>query len=568
MKKPLLILFLFAITINSFSQDYNPNRYQTSIFPTITGTDDVLYGSASVWTIPYGNQDLFLNVYEPDLDNNQKRPLIIFAHAGGFINGSKDVDNMVAICDSFAKKGFVTATIDYRKGFNPLSGGSSERAVYRGIQDGKTSIRYFKTNASMYNIDTNYVFFGGMSAGGFIATHVAALDKESERPNSTYGSFGVNDLGCIDCGSHPNVSSTVRGVLDYWGAVQDTSIIDGNVPPMLLMHGENDPTVPFVYGNPFGVPTLPETYGSQPIKERLDIIGGTYEYVTSTGPLHMLDGSDNGTWNPAPNSFWSDTLLPRSTSFIYNLIKPNTEFVSPPNVEFCLTNSSSIQLEVSKDHDNSHFIWDYDFLNISAEGNTNSNTIDLEFSSPGNYAIKVVEFNEILCSGDTLEFNINVLSSPYASFDYLATQNEVMFINTSTDGNIFHWDFGDGNTSTELSPNHTYSDNGDYIVTLTTTSANGCSKVSTETITIDFLGINEATTNLTIISPFNETLTINSSDQIGQIEIYSLDGKLIHAETVFENSTKINASNWQSSIYILIHVNQEGISQRSKIVKL
>jgi acetyl esterase/lipase len=567
MKKPLLILLLLISALNSYSQDYNPNRYQSSIYPTITGTDDVLYGSASVWTIPYGNQDLFLNVYVPDLDNNQKRPLIIFAHAGGFINGSKDVDNMVAICDSFAKKGFVTATIDYRKGFNPLSGGSSERAVYRGIQDGKTSIRYFKTNASTYNIDTNYVFFGGMSAGGFIATHVAALDKESERPNSTYGSFGVNDLGCVDCGSHTTVSSSVRGVLDFWGAVQDTSIIEGNVPPMLLMHGENDPTVPFVYGNPFGVPTLPETYGSQPIKERLDIIGGTYEYVTSTGPLHMLDGSDNGTWDPSPNSFWSDTLLPRSTSFIYNLIKPNTSYISPQNVEFCSANSS-IVLKVSKDHANSHFIWDYDFSNITAVGNTNSSNIELEFSSPGNYTIKVVEFNEILCSGDTLEFNINVLGSPYASFDHLTTQNEVIFSNTSTDGNIFNWNFGDGNTSTEQNPIHTYSENGEYTVTLTTTSTNGCSKESTQNITIDFLGINELVQNLTIISPFNETLMLNSSDNIGQIEIYSLDGKLIYTDNIVDKSISIDASNWHSGIYILMQVNQGVINQRSKIVKL
>lgn len=268
-KLNLLIISMVMVTLG-FAQNYDPDRYLYPIFPTTLVTNNIQYGTAPQWIWPYWDEDLFLNVTVPNGDANPKRPLLIFAHAGGFINGSKDVDNMVAICDSFSKMGFVTATIDYRKGFDPLDGESAERAVYRGIQDGKTAIRYFKTNASLYDIDTNYVFFGGMSAGGFIALHVGFMDKESERPTSTYGGGTVNDLGCLDCGSNTGVSSTVRGVLDYWGAIQDTTIIEANSAPTLIIHGENDPTVPFVFGAPFGVTTIPDVYGAQPVKERCD----------------------------------------------------------------------------------------------------------------------------------------------------------------------------------------------------------------------------------------------------------------------------------------------------------
>ena len=144
MKNILVALILTFVSSSAFSQDYNPNRYQESIFSSTLSILDVKYGEAPQWVWPYWDVDLNLDVYMPSGDSNPNRPLIIFAHAGGFINGSKDVDDMVAICDSFARKGFVTASIYYRKGFDPLDGESAERAVYRGVQDGKAAIRYLK----------------------------------------------------------------------------------------------------------------------------------------------------------------------------------------------------------------------------------------------------------------------------------------------------------------------------------------------------------------------------------------------------------------------------------------
>lgn len=551
----------------SFGQTYDANRFVTSMFPSILVLNDVVYGEAPVWTIPYNDQDLTLNVSVPNADDNPNRPLIIFAHAGGFINGSKDVDDMVAICDSFARKGFVTATIDYRKGFNPLSGGSSERAVYRGIQDGKTAIRYFKTFASLYDVDTNFVFFGGMSAGGFIATHVGVMDKESERPASTYSSLGVNDLGCLDCGSHTGVSSTVRGVLDYWGAVQDTSIIEGNVPPMLLMHGENDPTVPFIYDHPFGVATLPEVYGAQPIKERLDNIGGSYEFVTSTGLLHMLDGSNNGTWNPSPNSFWGDTLLPETTDFIYNLIKPNTTIVSQQSITLCEGDTTFFEVSPGVTSA-SHYVWEFDNLIANEIVNTNSKTLELAFTTAGNYLVKVVEFNEILCAGDTLEFQIEVYPSPFANFTFLANVADVMFTNTSANGSTYAWDFGDGMTSTDEHPNHTYAVNGEYTVSLVVTSVNGCvSTESSQLVQIESLGLEMAEVNFNALNPFVNELIISSNSILNNVAVYSLDGRLMYSTPLF-NGEAIQTSDWNNGLYILQMTDENGVNHQMKVVKL
>ena len=50
--------------------------------------------------------------------------------------------------------GYVVASIDYRLGWNPLAATQSERtnqlinAAYRGVQDARTAVRYFRMNAA------------------------------------------------------------------------------------------------------------------------------------------------------------------------------------------------------------------------------------------------------------------------------------------------------------------------------------------------------------------------------------------------------------------------------------
>lgn len=53
----------------------------------------------------------------------------------------------------------------------------------------------------------------------------------------------------------------------------------------------------------------------------------------------------------------------------------------------------------------------------------------------------------------------------------------VQFENKSEKSETYFWDFGDGNTSTEISPKHTYSSSGNYLIVL---KANKGKKTSTE----------------------------------------------------------------------------------------
>ncbi|MFY0672047.1 MAG: PKD domain-containing protein [Bacteroidia bacterium] len=57
-------------------------------------------------------------------------------------------------------------------------------------------------------------------------------------------------------------------------------------------------------------------------------------------------------------------------------------------------------------------------------------------------------------------------AKPSAGFSFQKDGNEVTFTNSSTNSTEYSWDFGDGATSTEENPVHTYAGEGTYTVTL------------------------------------------------------------------------------------------------------
>lgn len=78
---------------------------------------------------------------------------------------------------------------------------------------------------------------------------------------------------------------------------------------------------------------------------------------------------------------------------------------------------------------------------------------------------------------------------PIAQFEAPQTayqaQSEITFSNKSEKAESYLWDFGDGNTSTEKEPKHTYEKKGTYTVTLTAKSAKEKESVTTKIIKVE-----------------------------------------------------------------------------------
>jgi PKD repeat protein len=87
--------------------------------------------------------------------------------------------------------------------------------------------------------------------------------------------------------------------------------------------------------------------------------------------------------------------------------------------------------------------------------------------------------SKIITSPSAVVSNFTV-SYPQRAADYNAD-----FMNKSSGAYSFDWDFGDGEHSAEISPEHIYSAPGTYTVTLTSTNIYGCSSSSSYTITVN-----------------------------------------------------------------------------------
>ncbi len=210
-------------------------RYQKVLFDSVNITSDIQYGQNV--NLDGNTVDLKLDVYEPAGDTLTERPLIIFAHGGSFISGSKNNSDMETICTRMTKRGFVTASINYRltNGFNLLDSSAIIKEAIMAAQDGKAAVRYFRKDAAMngnqYSIDTEQIFIGGNSAGAILALQLAYGDKrDTTHINDDIMSY-LQDVGGFEGSSgNPGYSSEVGAVVNMSGALKDADYVDSEKP--------------------------------------------------------------------------------------------------------------------------------------------------------------------------------------------------------------------------------------------------------------------------------------------------------------------------------------------------
>lgn len=268
-------------------------RYHDFIFPVVDVTSNVTYGSNT--TFSGSQQSLELDIYQPQGDTASLRPLIIWAHPGSFVSGSKTNAEMVQICTDFAKLGYVTSSIEYRLFMTdlPFPGPDSNdagAAVMRAVQDGRAAVRFFRKNVAengnTYKIDTNNIYFAGISAGGFVALHLGYMDEENEFPSyidttgitvgNKTGQKGLQG-GIEGMSGNQGYSSKVKAIINLSGAISDTAWINQGDIPLFSSHGTGDGTVP--YGTSLIYLQPPSTYpiqvvdGSSSVAERADEMG-------------------------------------------------------------------------------------------------------------------------------------------------------------------------------------------------------------------------------------------------------------------------------------------------------
>lgn len=288
MRKLFIILFI-AFSTTVFSQiDTSGGRYwDESLFPNVTVTSNVTYGSNTKYNGQV--QTLLMDIYEPQGDTVSLRPLIVFAHGGSFIGGSKTDGDLTTLCTRFAKMGYVTASIEYRYGMFPIDSVNAIKAVLRATQDMKAAVRWFRqdaTGANTYKVHPGYLFTGGSSAGAFMALHQAYMDKVSEFP---LGAAVLNSMGGFEGTSgNPGYNHMPLAVINLCGALGDSLYLEPGDIPLVSMHGDLDGIVPFGSAMiSIVIFDIMEVDGSSSIKVRADNLGIQNPFFPWYGADHV-----------------------------------------------------------------------------------------------------------------------------------------------------------------------------------------------------------------------------------------------------------------------------------------
>ena len=317
MKKLYTLLFLSISTTFTFAQC--DDRYQGEIFNSVTVTE-----------VNYSDnlQDSYhkMDIYTPNGDTEISRPIILYMHGGSFYGGTKVMTDCVDFCTSMAKKGYVTASLNYRLANNIVSFLSSQEEQYntvlKAVADAKSAIRYFRkdfANGDTYRVDPNTIFVGGYSAGGVIALHLAYIDNISDLPTSPVNVQNlVSNIGGDlegDAGNY-GYSSEVQGVISFAGGINDVSWIDANDEPLVSVQGTDDVTVNYNCGPGTNNPLVLELCGSGQMHPRADNVGILNDHLNFSGTDHAWAASGNS------NSKFIDALA-FTTDFLYPLLPCN-----------------------------------------------------------------------------------------------------------------------------------------------------------------------------------------------------------------------------------------------------
>lgn len=204
-----------------------------------------------------GGRELKLDLFLPT-DTDGPRPAVVFVHGGGWRNGGPGQFHGQSM--HLAGAGYVCASIEYR-----LSG---EAQFPAALEDAKCAVRWVRAHAEELEVDPDRIAVSGGSAGGHLAAMIATTGPgtfegeggnpdESSRANLAVCFNPVVDLTAMGEArpDHPMLvaflGKTYEEAPDLYAEASPITHVDEEDPPMLLLHGTEDSTVPYEQAEAF-----------------------------------------------------------------------------------------------------------------------------------------------------------------------------------------------------------------------------------------------------------------------------------------------------------------------------
>jgi len=228
-----------------------------------------------------GGEELQLHAFFPEgHQGSDRRPAIVFFFGGGWKKGTPS--QFFPHCEYLAKRGMVAFSADYR--VTSRHGTTPKECV----MDGKSALRWIRSNAAELGIDPAKILAGGGSAGGQIAA-AAALTEAFNEPGED---SSVSPRPAALVLFNPAIDNGPGGVGHerveaYWQDFSPLHNISEGAPPTIAFLGTADKLIP--------VATM------QDYKRRMEAVGSRCD-------LHLYEGKPHGFFNYRNRKLYDKTV--------------------------------------------------------------------------------------------------------------------------------------------------------------------------------------------------------------------------------------------------------------------
>lgn len=241
--KELLLAILFAASSVSVGAQESPLAWAARLENDYRILANVTYLTASNW-------DAKLDVYmtrTPD----KPRPTLIFFHGGGWTGGNKEGRAFVIL--PYLDMGMNVINVEYRL--------ARVAPAPAAVEDCRCALRWVIQRAKEYGVDVNRIVVAGDSAGGHLALTTgmlpasAGLDRQCPGPDNLKVAAIVNWYGISDVNELLDGPNMKPYAVTWLGSATDReqvarrvsplTYVRAGLPPVLTIHGDADPTVPY-----------------------------------------------------------------------------------------------------------------------------------------------------------------------------------------------------------------------------------------------------------------------------------------------------------------------------------
>jgi PKD repeat protein len=448
------------------------------------------------WTFPGGTPS----------SSTEKDPVVVYD-----VPGTYNVTLLASTgttSNTYTQNGFITVYPLPTAGFTPTVNGATVNFSNTSTNANAYLWNFGDGNSSLASDPSHKYTTDGTYTVTLTATNICGSITTTQEvvvvtpPTAAFTQSASS--GCAPLTVQFSNQSTANSTSYAWSFPGGTPSISNQPNPMVIWTDPGTYVVTLVSSNSAGSSTATATItvNTVPVAGFTSQTAGTSVVLsnTSTGASTYLwdfgDGSTSAEASPTHNygTTSSFTVTLTATNECGSTTTTHTVEImgAPPIASFSANNTTGclpFTVNFTDQSAGNPTIWQWSFEGgFPTTSGLQNPTVT--YNTPGTYSVTLMVFNAYGNNTATSTHYITVQAPPTAGFNSSSNLGTVTFTNQSQNANSYVWTFGDGNTSMDPNPVHTYTASGTYTVELTALNNCGATTIQ-QTVTVNVVGTSE-----------------------------------------------------------------------------